>query len=156
MGDDAWLWKLECEFRKFNYVGDTQWLRGHVVRKYLADGDRPAVDLELTAENQRGEVTTPGTRRSCSRAVSTARSGSRTRPAARATSARARRDLGRVLAPMTDFAGTGADGLVVTLEDGVLHLTLDRPEKRNAIADVHDGRPDRRGERSRRPTSACA
>ena len=60
MGDDAWLWKLECEFRKFNYVGDTQWLRGRVVRKYLADGDRPAVDLELTAENQRGELTTPG------------------------------------------------------------------------------------------------
>ena len=28
MGDDAWLWKLDCEFRQFNYVGDTQWLRG--------------------------------------------------------------------------------------------------------------------------------
>ncbi|HEX5616563.1 MAG TPA: hypothetical protein VFZ83_15525 [Acidimicrobiia bacterium] len=61
MGDDAWLWRLECEFRKFNYVGDTQWLRGTITRKYLADGDRPAVDLELVAENQRGEVTTPGT-----------------------------------------------------------------------------------------------
>jgi hypothetical protein len=60
MGDDAWLWKLDCEFRKFNYVGDTQWLRGTVTRKYLAEGDRPAVDLELEAVNQRGEVTTPG------------------------------------------------------------------------------------------------
>jgi acyl dehydratase len=60
MGDDGWLWKLDCEFRRFNYVGDTQWMRGHVVRKYLADGDRPAVDLELSAENQRREVTTPG------------------------------------------------------------------------------------------------
>jgi hypothetical protein len=60
MGDDAWLWKLDCEFRRFNYVGDTQWLRGTVVRKYLADGDRPAVDLDLVAENQRGELTTPG------------------------------------------------------------------------------------------------
>ncbi len=60
MGDDAWLWKLDCEFRRFNYVGDTQWLRGTVVRRYLAEGDRPAVDLELVAENQRGEVTTPG------------------------------------------------------------------------------------------------
>jgi len=37
MGDDAWLWKLDCEFRKFNYVGDTQWLRGTVVRRYLAE-----------------------------------------------------------------------------------------------------------------------
>jgi hypothetical protein len=60
MGDDAWLWKLDCEFRRFNYVGDTQWLRGTVSRCYLADGDRPAVDLELTMTNQRGEVTTPG------------------------------------------------------------------------------------------------
>ena len=60
MGDDAWLWKLDCEFRKFNYVGDTQWLSGTVVRRYLADGDRPAVDLDLTAVNQRGETTTPG------------------------------------------------------------------------------------------------
>jgi acyl dehydratase len=60
MGDDAWLWKLDCQFRKFNYVGDTHWMRGTVTRKYLADGDRPAVDLELWGENQRGETTTPG------------------------------------------------------------------------------------------------
>ena len=60
MGDDAWLWTLDCQFRRFNYVGDTQWLRGTVGRKYLAAGDRPAVDLELEAVNQRGEVTTPG------------------------------------------------------------------------------------------------
>ena len=60
MGDDAWLWKLDCEFRRFNYVGDTQWLSGTVVRTYLADGDRPAVDLDLTVVNQRGEETTPG------------------------------------------------------------------------------------------------
>ena len=60
MGDDAWLWKLDCEFRGFNYVGDTQWLRGTVTEKFLADGDRPAVHLDLRAESQRGEITTPG------------------------------------------------------------------------------------------------
>jgi acyl dehydratase len=60
MGDDAWLWRLDCEFRRFNYVGDTQWLRGTVTRRYLAEGGRPAVDLDLVAENQRGEATTPG------------------------------------------------------------------------------------------------
>jgi hypothetical protein len=60
MGDDAWLWRLDCEFRKFNYVGDTQWLRGRVTRHYLAEGDRPAVDLDVWADNQRGELTTPG------------------------------------------------------------------------------------------------
>jgi acyl dehydratase len=60
MGDDAWLWKLDCEFRRFNYVGDTQWLTGTVVKRYLAEGGRPAVDLELSMSNQRGEDTTPG------------------------------------------------------------------------------------------------
>ena len=60
MGDDAWLWKLDCEFRHFNYVGDTQWLRGTVTRRYLAEGGRPAVDVDLTMTNQRGEETTPG------------------------------------------------------------------------------------------------
>lgn len=60
MGDDAWLWKLDCEFRAFNYTGDTQWLRGTVARKYLADDGRPAVDLDIAAVNQRGETTTPG------------------------------------------------------------------------------------------------
>ncbi len=60
MGDDAWLWKLDCQFRKFNYVGDTHWMRGRVTRTYLADGDRPAVDLDIWGENQRGDTTTPG------------------------------------------------------------------------------------------------
>jgi hypothetical protein len=41
-------------------VGDTQWLSGRVVRKHLAAGDRPAVDIELAMTNQRGEATTPG------------------------------------------------------------------------------------------------
>lgn len=60
MGDDAWLWKLDCQFRRFNYVGDTHWMRGRVTDVYLAEGDRPAVDLDIWGENQRGEITTPG------------------------------------------------------------------------------------------------
>lgn len=59
MGDDAWLAHLDVEFRKFNYVGDTHWMRGKVVRKYLLDG-RPAVDVDTWGENQRGEATCPG------------------------------------------------------------------------------------------------
>jgi acyl dehydratase len=61
MGDDAWLWKLGVEFRAFNYVSDLQVVTGSVIRKYLAEGDRPAVDLELVTTNQHGKVTTPGT-----------------------------------------------------------------------------------------------
>jgi hypothetical protein len=60
MGDEAWLWKLDCQFRMFNYVGDTHWLSGEITQKYVADGDRPVVEIELTATNQRGVVTTPG------------------------------------------------------------------------------------------------
>jgi hypothetical protein len=60
MGDDAWLWKLDCEFRLFNYVGDTHWMRGTVTRKYVADAGGRAVDLEVWGENQRGDVTCPG------------------------------------------------------------------------------------------------
>lgn len=60
MGDDAWLWKLDGEFRLFNYVGDTHRMQGRVTRKYLAEGDRPAVDLEIRGENQRGMITCPG------------------------------------------------------------------------------------------------
>ncbi len=60
MGDDGWLWKMDCEFRRFNYVGDTQWLGGRVTRRFLAEGDRPVVELDLWSTNQRGELTTPG------------------------------------------------------------------------------------------------
>jgi acyl dehydratase len=60
MGDDAWLWKLDCEFRRFNFVGDTHWMRGTVARKFLAEGDRRAVELDIRGENQRGDTTTPG------------------------------------------------------------------------------------------------
>jgi acyl dehydratase len=59
MGDDAWLWRLRVEFRKFNYVGDAQWIEGEVARKYLAEGGRPAVDLDLRTRNQRDEITSP-------------------------------------------------------------------------------------------------
>ena len=33
MGDDAWLWKMECQHRRFNFIGDTSWLTGEVVDK---------------------------------------------------------------------------------------------------------------------------
>ncbi|MEV0595532.1 hypothetical protein [Nonomuraea cavernae] len=64
MGDDAWLWRLRVEFRQFNYIGDAQWITGTVVRKHLVEdgnGVHAAVDLELAATNQRGQVTAPGT-----------------------------------------------------------------------------------------------
>jgi acyl dehydratase len=59
MGDHGWLWRLAVSVRRFNYMGDTQWLTGTV--KSLKE--RPgagAVEIELTSTNQRGEVTTSG------------------------------------------------------------------------------------------------
>ncbi|MFT4289118.1 MaoC family dehydratase N-terminal domain-containing protein [Nocardioides sp.] len=59
MGDDAWLFKLRCQHRKFNYIGDTTWVRGTVVDKVQTHG-RNEVHLEVSCWNQRGEETTPG------------------------------------------------------------------------------------------------
>ncbi|CAN5546962.1 MaoC family dehydratase N-terminal domain-containing protein [soil metagenome] len=60
MGDDAWLWKLSCQHRKFNYMGDTTWINGTVVDKVESAAGHE-VHLELACTNQRGETTTPGT-----------------------------------------------------------------------------------------------
>jgi hypothetical protein len=60
MGDDGWLWRLDAQIRRFNYLVDVHWMRGRVARKYLAEGNRPAVDLEIWGENQRDEITCPG------------------------------------------------------------------------------------------------
>jgi acyl dehydratase len=60
MGDDGWLFNLRCEHRKFNYIGDTTWVRGTVVDKVQVEG-RNEVHVEVGCWNQRGEQTTPGT-----------------------------------------------------------------------------------------------
>jgi acyl dehydratase len=59
MGDEGWLWKLSCEHRRFNFVGDTTWVTARVTNKRQAT-DRCEVDVELACTNQRGEVTSPG------------------------------------------------------------------------------------------------
>jgi acyl dehydratase len=63
MGDDGWLWKLECQHRRFNFIGDTTWLTGEVVDKVQVDHDDGVpseVHLEIRCTNQRGVVTSPG------------------------------------------------------------------------------------------------
>jgi acyl dehydratase len=60
MGDDAWLWKLDCQSRAFNFMGDTTICSGEVVDKRI-EGPHHIVDLKLAGTNQRGEVTAPGT-----------------------------------------------------------------------------------------------
>ena len=59
MGDDGFLKRLKAELRRFNVVGDTTWLKGKVTRKYVEENEH-LVDIECWAENQRGEITMPG------------------------------------------------------------------------------------------------
>jgi acyl dehydratase len=56
MGDDAWINRFRCEFRKFNYVGDASFITGEIVKK----SDDGTVEIKFTCNNQAGEVTAPG------------------------------------------------------------------------------------------------
>jgi acyl dehydratase len=56
IGDDGWLSWFECEFRKFNYVGDYSIVSG-TVTGLPAPG---AVDIDVAIVNQRQEQTTTG------------------------------------------------------------------------------------------------
>jgi acyl dehydratase len=59
MGDDAVVKRLRMEARMFNCQGDTTFIGGTVVKKYVKD--RCAlVDIEMKGVNQRGELTSPG------------------------------------------------------------------------------------------------
>jgi len=60
IGDDGWLVRQHDEMRKFNYIGDVQFITGEVVDKRIEDGNG-LVDIEFRATNQRGEITAPAT-----------------------------------------------------------------------------------------------
>ena len=57
MGDDAWIERLRCEFRKFNYIGDVSRVSGVVTEKN-EDGK---VEVSFSCVNQNGVDTCPGT-----------------------------------------------------------------------------------------------
>ncbi len=59
MGDDGFLKKLNARCKLFNVFGDTQFLKGTVIKKYQ-EGDEYLVDIEIRTGNQRGENTMPG------------------------------------------------------------------------------------------------
>lgn len=58
-GDDGWLRRVWCQFRRFNVEGDTTWITGKVVRKWI-EGRQHLVEIEIESLNQRGEPSTPG------------------------------------------------------------------------------------------------
>ena len=59
MGDDAWLWKLSCQSREFNFMGDTHICSGHITKKETHEHHN-IVEIELASTNQRGKNTAPG------------------------------------------------------------------------------------------------
>ena len=60
MGDDAWVVRQNVALKRFNYLGDAQFLSGIVSAKREEAG-RYEVDLELTATNQLGVDTAVAT-----------------------------------------------------------------------------------------------
>jgi len=59
MGDDGFLRRLNVRVQRHNLIGDTTWCRGRVAAKAVVE-NRGEVTLDLTAVNQRGEVTAAG------------------------------------------------------------------------------------------------
>jgi acyl dehydratase len=59
-GDDACIVAMEDSIRKFNYMGDTQFLSGHITAKRESDSGQKVVDIELHMTNQRDAETAYG------------------------------------------------------------------------------------------------
>jgi hypothetical protein len=54
-GDDAWIYRIRYELRRFNFMGDTTWING-VVREVRVDPDiGPLVEINIRGVNQRGQ-----------------------------------------------------------------------------------------------------
>ncbi|MFI5040582.1 MAG: MaoC family dehydratase N-terminal domain-containing protein [Acidimicrobiales bacterium] len=59
-GDDAIIVKMDDSIRKFNYMGDTQFLSGEIVDKRVDESGRHVVDIQLRMANQRDDETAYG------------------------------------------------------------------------------------------------
>ena len=62
IGDDGFIKKMSCQSRRINIVGDLNWFKGNVERKYIdPDTGEHLVDLKVWGENQDGILFMPGT-----------------------------------------------------------------------------------------------
>lgn len=59
-GDDAWLYRLRYEFRRFNYMGDTTWIEGVITDARIDDRLGPLIEIDLRGINQRGQENVKG------------------------------------------------------------------------------------------------
>ena len=59
MGDNGFLWKFSAQIRRFVMEGDTTWVKGKVIKKYVDDG-KYCVDIDIQNVIQTGAVTVTG------------------------------------------------------------------------------------------------
>ena len=58
-GDEAWVKRNDCEYRRFVYLGDAVTFRNRIARKFVdGDGER-CIEVDGAALNQRGENVMP-------------------------------------------------------------------------------------------------
>jgi hypothetical protein len=61
MGDDAWLYHMHTELRKFNYFGDTTRYTSTVTEKSDDGALGPRMQITISGTNQRGQENTTAT-----------------------------------------------------------------------------------------------
>jgi acyl dehydratase len=54
-GDDAWVYRIRCEYRNFNFVGDTTWIQAEVTAADVDPRLGPRIELNIKGTNQRGQ-----------------------------------------------------------------------------------------------------
>jgi acyl dehydratase len=59
-GDEGWVKKSSCEYRRFVYFSDVVWLKGTVTEKFVDNEGEHCVKIETHSVNQRGEEVMPG------------------------------------------------------------------------------------------------
>ena len=59
-GDEGWVKKSSCQYRRFVYFSDVIWLTGKVLEKFIDEEGECCVRIETRAVNQRGEEVMPG------------------------------------------------------------------------------------------------
>jgi hypothetical protein len=53
-GDDAWIYRMRYDFRKFNYMGDVTWLTGTITEARVDPVLGPLIEMDVRGVNQRG------------------------------------------------------------------------------------------------------
>ncbi|MDG2003751.1 MAG: MaoC family dehydratase N-terminal domain-containing protein [Novosphingobium sp.] len=54
VGDDAWIYRVRFEFRRFNYIGDVTWMTGEITEVRVDEKLGPLIEITLRGTNQRG------------------------------------------------------------------------------------------------------